>query len=325
MKNAQISLSDYNLYHPPFFLPGGHLQTIVPALTRKVRLPKPYRRERINTPDEDFLDLDWLESGHKKLLILCHGLEGSSDRPYILGMARHFFNHQFDVLAWNFRGCSGEINRAKRMYHSGATDDLAYVIDHAKRRYDELYLIGFSLGGNLSLKYLGEKGANTPIKKAVTFSVPLDLHDGVTLLDQGFNQIYVRRFLNTLKKKVLLKHAQYPDLIDLSPLSDISTVYDFDDTYTSRLHGFHGAADYYYQCSSIRFVQNIMIPTQVINAANDPMIGKIAISKQPFETNENVQFLLSKSGGHCGFSGYNNRVLWSEEMALRFIKSQKSH
>ncbi len=306
-------------YRRPLHLPGGHLQTIVHALTRRVVLPTPYVRERITTPDHDFLDLDWLKRGSKKLLILCHGLEGSSDRPYMQGMARHFFNHGFDVLAVNYRGCSGEINKAKRMYHSGATDDLDLIVGHAAVAYSELFLIGFSLGGNMILKYLGEKGVQSVFKKAVAFSVPLDLHDGVKGLDTGFNKMYVRRFLSTLKQKVVAKQQQYPDEIDLTPLDDITTVYDFDDTYTAWIHGFNGACDYYYRNSSIRFIDQIKTPTLVINAANDPMIGSIARGPEPFKNTDYVQFHLTSQGGHVGYYGYQNKVLWSEKQALHYM------
>ena len=311
-----------NTYKSPLHLPGGHLQTIVHGLTRKVHLSRPYARERIDTPDGDFLDLDWLKQGSEKLVILCHGLEGSSDRPYIMGMAEHFFNHQFDVLSVNYRGCSGEINRAVRMYHSGATDDFSLIADHVAKDYDELYLIGFSLGGNMILKYLGEQGDQTKFKRAVAFSVPLDLHDGVRQLDQGFNLVYVNRFLKTLKQKVRMKSKQHPDKIDLTALDEIKTVFDLDDSYTSWIHGFHGAADYYYKNSSIRFIDHIKTPTWVINAANDPMIGKIATSKQPFKNTSYVKFLRPLEGGHVGFYGYRNKILWSEKTALSIVMDE---
>jgi predicted alpha/beta-fold hydrolase len=310
-----------NEFRSNVFLPGGHLQTILPALTRKVKPPIPYIRERISTSDGDFLDLDWMQQDQEKLVILSHGLEGSSDRPYIMGMGRFLFRNGFDILAWNFRGCSGEMNRALRMYHSGATDDLSSVVTYAQNYYKRIFLIGFSLGGNLTLKYLGEQGAEAPVERAVTYSVPLDLHDGVTYLDQGFNRLYALRFLKSLKKKVLAKHYQYPRDIDITSLDEIETVYDFDDTYTSWIHGFHGAPDYYYHCSSIRFVENIKIPTLIVNAANDTMIGKIATSEQPFPNHDTVDFMLTRYGGHCGF-GMFEKTYWSEIVALNYLNER---
>ncbi|MFT6136116.1 MAG: putative alpha/beta-fold hydrolase [Cyclobacteriaceae bacterium] len=306
-------------YKAPKVLFNGHLQTIVPALTRKIVVPFQYARERIVTPDDDFLDLDWLASDQKKLIILNHGLEGNSSRPYIFGMAVHLFQQGYDVLAWNYRGCSGEMNRAKRMYHSGATDDLDFVIQHASKKYDAISLVGFSLGGNLTLKYLGEQKAATPIKCALTFSVPLDLHDGVKYLDQGLNRLYAKRFLGTLFDKVKQKHTQYPDLIDLDAMKQIKSLFDFDDTYTSKLHGFSGAVDYYTQCSSINFIDTIAIPTLIVNAKNDPMIGRIALQEGIAEGLSKVQFHLEAEGGHCGFSRGQNQPYWSEEVAVRFL------
>ena len=143
-------------YTPPRFLFSPHLETIFPALVRRVTL-KPYTRERITTPDNDFLDLDWLQQGSDKLIIISHGLEGNTQRAYVKGMAKAFHNRGYDVLAWNFRGCSDEMNRQLRFYHSGATDDLNTVVNHVadKKSYKNITLLGFSLGGNLTLKFLG--------------------------------------------------------------------------------------------------------------------------------------------------------------------------
>src|SRR5690349_18377924 len=165
-------MSTSNQYSPPLFLFSPHLETIFPALLRRVDL-KSYTRERITTPDNDFLDLDWLKQDSHKLVILSHGLEGNSTRPYIKGMAKALFEEGYDILAWNFRGCSEEMNKQLRFYHSGATDDLDVVVKHAaEKKYDEIFLVGFSLGGNLTLKYLGEQASSSKIKKAVAISVP---------------------------------------------------------------------------------------------------------------------------------------------------------
>ena len=309
-------------YSPPFWQFNGHLQTIIPALSRKVVLPYPYIRERLNTPDGDFLDLDWLKKGNDSLVILCHGLEGSSTRPYILGMARHFFENGVDVLAWNYRGCSGELNNQLRMYHSGATDDLDLVVKHAHKKYQTIYLVGFSLGGNLSLKYLGEQGDQAVIKRAVTFSVPLDLYDGVQYLSKGFNIVYTKRFLKTLTSKIKLKHQQFPDQIDLSHINRIKNVFDFDDLYTSKIHGFDDAIDYYTQCSCIHFIDRIKIPTLIVNASNDTMIGKVALNPKTVSDHPFVQFLLTRQGGHCGFATSGASVYWSEQSALDFIQNK---
>ena len=179
-------------YKPSKLLFNAHLETIYPALLRRVKFV-PYQRERINTPDDDFLDLDWVKQKSKRLVIISHGLEGNSHKPYIRGMAKAFHERSYDILAWNYRGCSGEVNKQLRFYHSGATDDLHTVINHATtHNYQEIYLIGFSLGGNITLKYLGEQNSsvNSILKKAVAISVPLNLHSSCLKISEPDNIIY---------------------------------------------------------------------------------------------------------------------------------------
>ena len=188
-------------YTPPLLLFNKHLETIFPSVARKIALV-PYQRERITTPDQDFLDLDWLKQGSSKLIILSHGLEGNSSRPYVRGMAKAGFVKGYDILAWNYRGCSEEMNRQLRFYHSGATEDLDTVIAHSQSvGYREIYLIGFSLGGNITLKYLGERKVSALLKKAVVFSVPMDLHASCKKISMPGNRIYANRFFAEFKRK----------------------------------------------------------------------------------------------------------------------------
>ncbi|MDH5610769.1 MAG: alpha/beta fold hydrolase, partial [Cyclobacteriaceae bacterium] len=230
-------------YKSPGWLFNGHLQTVIPAMMRSAPLKKPYTRIRIATPDDDFLDLDTLVTGSRSVVVLSHGLEGNSSRAYMTGMANAMVAGGHDVVAWNFRGCSGEMNRQPVLYHSGATHDLQTVIDHIGERYDEIYLVGFSLGGNLTLKYLGETARSFRIKKAVVFSVPLDLKAGAEHLARPSNYLYQRRFLRSLDQKIRAKQKQFPGLLQ-NP-TDVATIFDFDDRYTAPLHGFGGAVDYY--------------------------------------------------------------------------------
>lgn len=309
----------------PFWLPNGHLQTIYPALFRKVNGVS-YNRQRITTPDQDFLDLDWsITSGEsRKLVILSHGLEGNSTKQYIVGMVKLLNNHGFDCLAWNFRSCSGEMNHTSGFYHSGATDDLDLVVKEGiEKGYTEIFLMGFSLGGNLTLKYLGEKWRNRSavIKKAVVFSVPMDLKACSLAIIKWENRVYMHRFLNTLRPKVNEKSKLFPDKIDLKRDHLVKTLYDFDDIYTAPLHGFHNASHYYEQCSSQFFVQNIDIPTLIVNADNDPIVPGSSLPQDLIATLSHVQLELSKSGGHCGFRPANlsGDAYWSERRALDFI------
>ncbi|ELR68255.1 Hydrolase, alpha/beta fold family [Fulvivirga imtechensis AK7] len=312
-------------YEPPLAYFSSHIETIFPALFRKVKDIK-YQRERIDTPDDDFLDLDWLRKDSKKLVIISHGLEGNSTRPYIKGMARAFFRYGYDVLAWNFRGCSDEINKQLRFYHSGATDDLNLVVDHASQKgYKDICLIGFSLGGNLTLKYVGEQGPEikNTISKAVAFSVPLDLYSSCIKISESSNFIYSRRFLNNLKAKVLLKAQTMPGKLGTGALSKIKTIQDFDDHYTAPLHGFKNALDYYNACSSINFLKNISIPTLIVNAKNDPFLSQQCYPHEMLKGHPCITFEAPERGGHVGFTEFNKEGLyWSEKRALSFAEGK---
>jgi predicted alpha/beta-fold hydrolase len=308
-------------YSPPFILFNKHLETIYPSLVRKVN-DIHYQRERITTADNDFLDLDWLKQNSKKLIILSHGLEGNSTRTYIKGMARIFFQNGYDILAWNYRGCSEEMNRTLTFYHSGATYDLDYVVRHVDSLgYEEINLVGFSLGGNLTLKYLGEKSSNLlyKIKKGVAISVPLNLYTSCLEISKSSNWIYTERFLKSLKHKVLTKSRVMPKL-DATLLNEIKTLIDFDNCFTAPLHGFKNAIDYYEKCSSINFIEKIEIPTLILNAKNDPFLSADCF---PQKISKNVTTLYPERGGHVGFVQFNqNGIYWSELKAIEFIRGQ---
>ncbi|MBL3655261.1 YheT family hydrolase [Fulvivirga sediminis] len=282
-----------------------------------------YTRERIPTPDDDFLDLDWVKKENKDLVIISHGLEGSSTRPYIKGMAKAFSEEGFDVLAWNFRGCSEEINKQLRFYHSGATEDLDHVVKHALNEgYTGIHLIGFSLGGNLTLKYVGEQGENInpKVKKAVAFSVPLDLGSSCDTIAQSSNVIYSSRFLKNLKNKIRRKAELMPNQISVAQLNTVKTIRDFDEMFTAPLHGFDNAADYYHQCSSIHFLKHIAIPTLIVNAKNDPFLSDECYPEEELAQHPHVTFEMPERGGHVGFTEFNTeKRYWSEKRALSFI------
>ncbi len=302
-------------YTPPVLLFNRHLETIYPSLLRKVSFRRP-RRERITTPDDDFLDLDWYEQGAKKLVLISHGLEGNSNRSYMVGMSRAFFRAGYDVVAWNFRGCSGEINRQLRFYHSGATDDLHTVISHIARSYHDIRLVGFSLGGNMTLKYLGERIVHAAVKKAVAISVPLNLYTSCVVISRPSNWIYTRRFLISLSAKVRAKPA-LARVLDVGKLSAMRTLLEFDDHFTGPLHGFSGARDYYQRCSSITFLPQIKVPTLLLNALNDPFLSPECY---PVVSNPNITTGYPGRGGHVGFARFDgNGLYWSEMRALAFM------
>lgn len=308
---------------PLYFHP--HIETIAPALLRKIKDFAYSGRKRISTPDNDFLDLDLVQNGSKSVAILSHGLEGNSSRPYILGMARAVNQVGHDVIAWNYRGCSEEVNRQLRFYHSGATDDLQVIIDYAlELGYESIHLIGFSLGGNITLKYLGEQsaGVNASIKSAVAFSVPLDLYTSCVQISKPGNFMYAKRFLRSLKEKIRIKALSMPDKIDTRPLKGLKTLIDFDDHYTAPIHGFKDAVTYYHDCSSIRFVDYINTPTLVVNALNDPFLSKECYPVDRLREHEFVTFETPDQGGHVGFTELkSDGIYWSEKRAVNFIKA----
>jgi predicted alpha/beta-fold hydrolase len=310
-------------YKAPLLFLSRHLETIYPVVFRNVS-DVYYNRERLELSDGDFLDLDWIKKESKKLLILSHGLEGETQSKYLKGMARAAANAGYDVLAWNYRGCSGQINRNFRFYHSGESDDLDLVIHHvlSKNTYQSIGLVGFSVGGNITLKYLGEKKASLSsfIKAAVTFSAPCDLKAGALHMAGWKSKFYMNRFLESLHKKVVAKTAQYPELINDSGFNKIKNFIEFDERYTAPIHGFKNAFDYYQKCSSVHYIPDIKIPTLLVSALNDPFLAKKCF---PFEqAKNNPDFFLEtpEHGGHCGFYENNkNGNYWSDNRALEFL------
>lgn len=310
-------------YRAPRFFRNSHIQTIFPSIFRKVDGVN-YSRERLNTPDDDFLDIDWSRVDSKRLGIVLHGLEGDSKRSYIKGMVRALNRRGWDALAVNFRGCSEEPNRQSRMYHSGETGDLDFVIQHviSSGAYDELALIGFSLGGNVILKYLGESGPNPPdgLKAAVTLSVPCDLKACSDKLEQLSNRGYSQRFLRMLRKKIQKKAVLYPDTVRSSGLDAVKTLKEFDDQFTAPLHGFRDADEYYRCSSSKQFLPFINIPTLMISAADDPFLARECYPSQQADKHNWLHLEVPKHGGHVGFVSFNQTgEYWSEIRATEFI------
>jgi uncharacterized protein len=312
-------------YRAPIWLLGGHSQTIYPALFRRVA-HMTHRVERLELTDGDFIDLEWAENGSSKLAILSHGLEASTKTGYIQGMAAALIREGWDVLAWNFRGCSHEPNRQLRMYHSGETEDFHTVISHALAKHPakSVDLIGFSLGGNITLKYLGERpDAISPrLHRAVAFSVPCDLACSSKQLARISNKIYMERFLIDMRKKIRAKKQMFPDQLDLTGLNAIRTFQEFDDRYTAPIHGFRDAADYWEKNSCRQFLPAIKLATLLVSAANDPFLGPNCYPHLEASESDFFHFEMPAAGGHVGFyaSGKNGEY-WSETRALEFLNS----
>ncbi len=311
-------------YRPPFLFRNGHFSTIYSGVFRKVN-GVIQRRERIDLPDGDFLDLDWSEANipTKKVVILLHGLEGDAQRHYMTGSAKKLNQNGYDCCAVNFRGCSGEDNKTYQSYHSGATYDLKAVLDFvlSTKNYEEVYLKGYSLGGNLLLKYLGE-GNQVPkeIKAAVAVSVPCDLKDACDQLLQSKNVLYSARFKKHLLAKLRIKQNKFPHKISDKHIKGIVTLKDFDDTYTAPAHGFEDAYDYYAKSSCKQFLKNISVPSLIVNAKNDSFLGDYCYPFEEAEKNPMVYLEVPDFGGHVGFWGKKNSS-YAEKRAVEFFNS----
>ncbi|GAA4270073.1 YheT family hydrolase [Hyunsoonleella aestuarii] len=308
-------------YTPPFYFKNGFISTVYSGLIRRVSLKQ--ERERITLSDGDFLDLDWSYSKKEssKLIILLHGLEGNGQRPYITGAAKLFNESKTDAVCVNFRGCSGEENRFYYSYHSGATQDLVEVIEHAifNKNYSEIYLKGISLGANIILKYLGEREEiPNQIKAAIAVSAPCCLKGASEELHTFKNKLYHDLFLKDLVKRLKLKQERFPEMITKKEVNSIKKLIDLDNLYTARAHGFNDAIDYYEKCSSHQFLHNIKVPTLIINALNDSFLSPECYPVKKAKKNPNLFLEMPKYGGHSGFIDKAN-VYYNENRALEFI------
>jgi len=310
-------------YKPRFYFKSGFLSTVYSGLIRRVSIKQD--RERITLSDGDFLDLDWSFSKLKsnKLVILLHGLEGNGQRPYMTGTAKYFNDNGIDAVCINFRGCSGENNLNYYSYHSGFTDDLNAVVQHAilQKSYSEIYLKGISLGANIILKYLGtNKNIPNQVKSAIAISVPVDLYGSCKELHKLKNKPFHDRFLKDLIKHLKEKQQLFPEELKKEVIKDIDTLLDFDNVYTSKAHGFEDALDYYLKSSSLQFLSKIKIPTLIINALNDSFLSPECYPVKEAKNNPNLYLEMPVYGGHAGFIDKNN-LYYNEKRALEFVKN----
>ncbi|RZL96568.1 MAG: alpha/beta fold hydrolase [Variovorax sp.] len=297
-------------YVAPLWLPGGNLQTIWPALyARRVEAPLPaYRRERWATPDGDFIDVDFLDAptaGPKPLLVLFHGLEGSSRSHYAEAFAAFAAASGWDYAVPHFRGCSGELNLAPRAYHSGDFEEIGWILARLRMRQRDAHMLaaGVSLGGNALLRWAEEAGteASKVVSAVVSISAPLDLAAGGAAIGRGFNRlVYTRMFLSTMKPKALAKLAQHPGLFDRDVLLAARNLYDFDNVFTAPLHGFRDTDDYWTRGSARPHLHAIRIPALVVNATNDPFVPAESLPRQN-EVGGHVTLWQPAHGGHVGF------------------------
>ena len=307
-------------YTPSFFFKSGHINTMYSSLFRRTKSLS-FKRKRINTADDDFFDLDLLENGEDKIVLLCHGLEGSSASKYIQATAALLSKNGYAIAAMNYRFCSGEINKQLITYHSGRTEDMHAAIHTVLPKYKAVYLVGFSLGGNLVLKYNGDGiyALDPKIKASVAVSVPVDLQGSSIRLQALENRLYTWRFLRTLSKKVRLKHQQFPEQVPVEKLKKVKKLIDFDEYFTSLLNGFKDAKDYYIQASSKPFLKSITRPTLLINALDDPFLSESCFPTEAATENPHFSLMTPQYGGHVGFVSKGN-YYWSEEQILGFLE-----
>lgn len=293
-------------YTPSGIYKVADVNTIYAATLRKVELP-PFVRERMILTDGDFLDLDWSFSNDtpsKRLVIILHGLAGNSDRPYMRGMVRIFNNDGWDALAMNFRGCSEELNRYYQSYHGGVTKDLDEVIKHVlkTRHYTSISLIGFSLGGNVVLKYLGEERTiPQEVRAAAAVSVPCDLAGSLGEIDRWRNFIYAKRFELKLKSELMARAEKFPGKLSKKEIERCRSLRDIDDLYTSKAHGFENAEDYYRKNSSLQFLNSINRPVLLINARDDTFLCNSSYPQKIAENSDYLHLEIPLYGGHVGF------------------------
>lgn len=312
-------------YQPGLLHRQAHLSTIVPNKLRKVSGVS-YQRERIELSDGDFVDLDFSSIGSDTLVIILHGLEGNSDRAYAKGMVKMAHSSSWDAAVFNQRGCSGEANRLLSAYHSGKSEDLHEVIQLILKTngYSKIMLVGFSLGGNITLKYLGENPWRVPreIVRAVAISVPIHLESSAYELAKRKNWVYMHRFLKTLKAKTIEKISRFPDCgMSVDEVRSCRNFIDFDNLYTAPIHGFKNAQDYWTQCSSKQFLNDIKVPTLLINAQNDPFLSPECFPTEVAEKSHTLHLLSPKHGGHVGFGGATkNGMTWAEVQTAIFLK-----
>ena len=313
-------------YRAPPGLGGGHTQTLLAHVLRRPPAVV-YRRERIDTPDGDFLDLDWHAGGRERLAIISYGMEGSSQGDYVRSLVHALAGAGWDALVWNYRGCGGEPNRKVHFYHGGLIEALEVVLRHALAagRYRRAMLAGFSLGGNLTLNYLGRRGDAVPaqVTHAVAVSAPVDVTDCARQLRRPANRLYVRRFLRLFRERVRAKMKRMPGAIDDTPFRNIHTLDDYDAAYTAPHFGFPDVPALYQFVSPCRHLSAIRRPTLILNARNDPFLGPGCFPIEQADRHPWLSLEMPGSGGHLGFLAWPVRdARWLDRRILQFVQEQ---
>jgi uncharacterized protein len=331
------------LYRAPLWLPNRHVQTIVPSLFAR-RPPVTFRRERWDTPDGDFIDLDWVVHGEPTagtspasripapdapLFVLFHGLEGSSASHYAASLMAAAHQYGWHGVVPHFRSCSGSLNRLPRFYHLADSAEVDWVLRRLRAAHrGPIVAAGVSLGGNVLLRWLGEQrdGAASVVSAAAAVSTPIDVHAGGRALSQGFGLVYTRSFLKTLKRKASEKLVQFPGLFDRDAMLASRTMYEFDNVVTAPLHGFRDTDDYWSSATTRPLLPHIEVPTLVLNARNDPFLPATALPSR-HEVSAAVELDQPEHGGHAGFmtGPFPGHISWLSRRVFGYLERYIDH
>lgn len=306
----------------PYYLPSKHLETIVPSLFYKVKKIK-YDWERVDLIDGDFLDLGWLKNNNKRLIIACHGMEGNASANYIMRSAKFFHERNWDYLAWNYRGCSEEPNKLPKHYYYGGIEDFQVIIDHALGTglYDQIVLLGFSMGGCLVNKYLGTiKNIDSRIKGSVSYSVSCDLKDSIYQVENKSHKFYGKIFKRSLIEKLKKKANIFSELEDI-PIEAITSFDTYNQYCTLPYHDFNSINEFYEKSSCVNYLEGIKLPSLMINALNDPILGSKCYPYDIAGKHDFLHLETPKHGAHLGFTLQGKDYSWMELRAEEFINS----
>lgn len=308
-------------YSPSFLLKDGHLGTILPYLFRQPPAIELIRVE-LKTPDSDFLHLEQAQKGNGRCALIVHGLEGSAQSGYILTLAKQLQLKDWDIAALHLRGCSGIPNLLYRSYNSGSTDDLETAIQYLEKQYDKIAVIGFSLGGNIVLRYTGQSGAiSKKLVASIGVSVPCHLSSACSKMEDAANWLYTYRFVSSLKKKLKSKLAAHPHRVSKERFQAIKTIKQLDNAYTAPANGYKDAEEYYAHCSCLFVLDQIAIPTLLINAQDDPFLSLLCFPEHIASTNPHLYLYAPKYGGHVGFWPEKQGAMWKhEEWIIDFLQ-----
>ena len=311
-------------YNPSFLFRRGHLSTIYMGGVKSFKPPK-YNRFQLSLSDGDFLWVDYQLRDKKRAVILCHGLEGSSQSSYNNRAAYFILQEGYSVFAWNNRSCGGEMNNTIRLYHHGETEDLAAVVDDVlERGFKEVYLLGYSMGGAQILNYLGRHKVPTEVRAGVAISAPISLESSAKRMEKGLSKIYLKRFINKIKSKVIIKAREYPDVLNINSVRNIKSFEDLAEHFMVPVYGFKDLKDFYNQASPASSIAQINTPVLLLNALDDPIIGEGGFPFKIAEKHSYLYFEAPEHGGHCGFPVKGLDITFSEIRALSFFEDFSS-